>query len=210
MIQVIAADDHPLLQEGIKKVLGKEVDIELCNVVASGNEVLEALAENKADVLVLDMDMPGRSGLDLLKDISQRYPQIPILILTIHPAERFAVRALKAGAVGYLSKSNISDELAKAIRTVSQRNKRYITSEVAEQLAMQVENGNGASHESLSDREFEVFCLLAAGKSVGEIAGKLSLSSNTVHTYRSRVKEKMNMDSNVEMSRYAMENDLIS
>lgn len=154
--------------------------------------------------------MPGKSGVDILKDIKQWYPQLPVLILSIHPEERFALRALKAGAWGYLNKSSITKELVNAVRKIASQKRKHINPAVAEQLANQIDVHGGASlHDSLSDREFQVLGMIASGKEIGEIADELSLSPNTIHTYRSRIKEKMDLKSNVEITRYAMENDLI-
>lgn len=211
MIEVAIADDHPLVREGIKTVLQNEIDIKLTAEASNGKELLTLLDEDQPDIVVVDITMPGKSGLELIKDIKELYPELPILVLSIHPPERFAVRALKAGAKGYLCKSGISDELVKAIRKIVSKKRRYISDEVAEQLANQMDQVNeGPLHDSLSDREFEIMCLIARGKEVSEIAESLSISPHTVHTYRTRIKEKMNLGSNVDMARYVMENELIS
>ncbi len=211
MITVAIADDHPLVREGIKKKLSSEIDIKIIGEASDGSEVLAMLEEGLPDILILDLTMPENSGLDLIKDLLYRYNNLSILVLSIHPPERFAIRSLKAGASGYLCKSSISDELLTAIRKIVIRKRRYITPEVAEQLAMQINEKNGQSmHKLLSDREFEVLCMIASGKNVNTIADELSLSPHTIHTYRSRIKNKMNVESNVEMTRYAIENDLIS
>lgn len=210
MIKVAIADDHPLMLEGIKRVLNREMDIEITGEASKGDEVLAMLDDVLPDILILDLSMPGKSGLDLLKDINVIYPDLSVLILSIHPEERFAVRCIKAGAAGYLNKSAISNELARAVRKIIREKRKYITEGVAEQLASQIDNSGGALHESLSDREFEVLCMIAEGKDVKKIAKKLSLSPHTVHTYRSRIKEKLNLSTNVEMTRYAIENELIN
>lgn len=210
MINVAIADDHPLVREGIKKVLGNEVDIELTGEATDGHEIANLLKKNVPDILILDFTMPGKSGLDLIKDISKAHPSLPILLLSIHPAERFAVRSLKAGASGYLCKSSISEELVNAIRKIINQNKIYITQEVADQLAIEIDHKQRPAHQNLSDREFEVLCMIAGGKSVNNIADELSLSPNTIHTYRSRIKDKMKLSTNVEMTRYALENGLIN
>jgi len=168
------------------------------------------LAEEMPDILILDLTMPGKSGLDILKDIKIIYPDLSVLILSIHPEERFAVRCIKAGAAGYLCKSGIVNELTRAVRRIALENRKYITPKVAEQLVFQVNNEGRPIHASLSDREFEVLCMIADGKDVQEIAKKLSLSPHTVHTYRSRIKEKLNLSTNVEMTRYALQNGLIT
>ncbi len=210
MIKIVIADDHPFIREGIKKVVNGEMDLDVIGEAEDGNELLSILKEKTPNILVLDITMPGKSGLELLKQLNNSYPKLPVLVLSIHSAERFAIRALKAGAYGYLTKTSISDELIKAIRKIVTEKRKYITPEVAEQLASQVDTSKeGALHEDLSDREFEVLCLIASGKDVSDIAEELSLSPQTIHTYRTRIKEKMNISSNVEMTRYAIENDLI-
>ena len=210
MIKVVIADDHPFIREGIKKVVNGKMDLEIIGEAENGDELLSMLEEKTPDILVLDITMPGQSGLELMKHLNDLYPKLPVLVLSIHSEERFAIRALKAGAYGYLTKTSISDELIKAIRKITRENRKYITPEVAEQLASQVDvSKEGALHEELSDREFEVLCMIASGNDVNEIADELSLSPQTIHTYRRRIKEKMNISSNVEMTRYAMENNLI-
>jgi len=216
MINVTIADDHPLVREGIKKVIQQEIDVNLIGEASDGHELLSMLDDHQPDLVITDITMSGKSGLDLIKDIVNRYPGLPVLVLSIHPAERFALRSLKAGAMGYLSKSSISDELVKAIRKIVTQKRRYITDAVAEQLALQVNRTHdskdamdGSLHEILSDREFEVLRMIAAGDQIKTIADKLSISLNTVHTYRARLKTKMNLGTDVEMTRYAMLNDLV-
>jgi len=210
MIKVSVADDHPLMLEGIKRVINRELDIEIIGETSCGADVMNMLGEVMPDILILDLTMPGKSGLDILKDVKVVYPDLPVLILSIHPEERFAVRCIKAGAKGYLCKSGIVNELTRAVKKIVLENRKYITPEVAEQLASQVNNEGRPIHESLSDREFEVLCMIADGKDVQRIAKKLSLSPYTVHTYRSRIKEKLNLSTNVEMTRYAIKNHLIN
>ncbi|SHF77192.1 two component transcriptional regulator, LuxR family [Fodinibius roseus] len=210
MIKIVIADDHPIIREGIQRIVEGENDLQIVGEAEDGYEILELLEQEKPDILVLDITMPGKSGLEILKEINERYPDLPVLILSVHSEERFAVRALKAGAYGYLTKSSISEDLIKAIRKIATENRKYITSEVAEQLASQVDlNQETSRHEKLSDREFQVLCMIASGKTVTEIAEEFSLSPQTIHTYRTRIKEKMNLGSNVEMTRYAIEHNLI-
>ncbi|WP_372636678.1 response regulator [Fodinibius sp.] len=210
MIKIIIADDHPIIREGIQRIVDGENDFHVIAEAKDGYEVLELLEREVPDILILDITMPGKSGLEILKEINEMYPDLPVLILSVHSEERFAVRALKAGAYGYLTKSSISEELIKAIRKIATEKRKYITSEVAEQLASQVDiNQKTSRHEKLSDREFQVLCMIASGQSVTEIAEEFSLSPQTIHTYRSRIKEKMNLSSNVEMTRYAIEHNLI-
>jgi DNA-binding NarL/FixJ family response regulator len=211
MIRITIADDHPLVREGIKRVVRNEIDIDVIGEASDGQQLLSLLNEEMPDLAITDMMMPGKSGLDLVKDITSWYPDLPVLVLSIHSADRFALRSLKAGARGYLCKSGISDELVKAIRKIVNQKRRYITDEVAEQLANQINHqGDSPMHNALSDREFEVLCMIAQGKDIASIADKLSLSTHTVHTYRTRIKEKMNLKSNVEMTRYALKNGLIN
>lgn len=211
MIKVLIADDHPLVREGLKKVVDQStIDIEVVGEASDANELMKKLEEVKPSIVVLDIAMPGKSGLDALKEIKQFYPDLPVLMLSIHPEDRFAIRSLKAGAEGYVNKSSISDQLITAIRKIVTQKKKYISQDVAEQLANRVDlSNNELLHESLSDREYQIMCMIASGKDVNEIAEELSLSVQTVHTYRSRIKDKMGLKSNVEFTRYAMQQNLI-
>lgn len=209
MINVLIADDHALIREGLKKILNGEPDMTL---VGEADNVVELFAQLKrlaVSIVLLDISMPGESGLDALRELHQKYPHIPVLILSIHPEQRFAVRALKAGASGYIMKQSAVEELVQAIRKVVGGGK-YVSASLAEQLATDLDNESGkALHETLSDREFQVMRLIAAGKKSGEIATELSVTLSTVNTYRSRILEKMKMQSNVDLTRYAFENGLI-
>ncbi len=211
MIKIVLADDHILVREGLKKVLESEaLDVEVCGEASSAHELFEVLKQQVPDVILLDIAMPGTSGLDALKEIRRNYPEMPVLMLSMHPANRFAVRSLKAGASGYLTKSSIPEELEKAINTVVNERKKYISPVVAEQLAEQVHmKADELLHQRLSDREYQVMCQIASGKKVNEIADDLSLSVRTVHTYRSRMMEKMNFKSNVDITHYAISHELI-
>lgn len=210
MINVVVVDDHPLMQEGVKKAVDNSIDIKVTGEASNWSELLSILDEQMPDIIVLDINIPQKSGLDILKDLNKQYPDLPILILSMHSEERFAVRSLKAGAMGYLNKSSIKDELEEAIRRISYRKKKYITPKVAELMSEKVDmTYHDMPHEILTDREFQVFCKLAAGEPVNEIAKELSLSTHTIYTYRASIKEKMNFESNVEMARYAINNNLI-
>lgn len=213
MIKVFIADDHPLVREGLKKVVDQStIDIKVIGEASDAYELMEELRKGNStpDIVVLDITMPGKSGLDVLKEVKEFYPDLPVLMLSIHPEDRFAIRSLKAGASGYLTKSSISEQLVKAIRKIVTQKKKYISQNVAEQLASRVDHLNDKPlHESLSDREYQIMCLIASGKKVNEIAEELSLSIQTVHTYRARIKEKMGLQSNVEFTRYALEQNLI-
>ncbi len=209
MINVLIADDHALIREGLKKILSGEPDMTL---VGEANNVVELFLQLKrlaVNIVLLDISMPGESGLDALKELRQKHPHLPVLILSIHPEQRFAVRALKAGASGYIMKQGAVEELVQAIRKVVSGGK-YVSASLAEQLATELDNESGkALHETLSDREFQVMRLIAAGKKSSEIAAELSVTLSTVNTYRSRILEKMKMQSNVDLTRYAIENGLI-
>jgi DNA-binding NarL/FixJ family response regulator len=210
MINIVVVDDHPLMQEGIKIAVDNSIDMKVTGKASNWGELLTILNDHIPDIIILDINMPDKSGLDILKDLQNQHPHLPVLILSMHSEKRFAVRTLKAGAMGYLNKSSISDELEKAIRRIVSRNKKYITPKVAELISEQVNhNNNQMPHESLTDREFQIFCKIASGEAVNKIASELSLSTQTVYTYRANIKEKMNFNSNVEMARYAINNNLI-
>lgn len=211
MINILIADDHPLVREGLKNVVGQStIDIQVVGEASDAHELMERLKETVPDIVILDIAMPGKSGLDVLKEIKDFYPDLPVLILSMHPEERFAIRSLRAGASGYLTKSSISDQMVKAIRKIVVEKRKYISPELAEELAARVDMSNdGALHESLSDREYQIFCMIASGKKVNDIAEELSIGVQTVHTYRSRIKDKMKLGTNVEITRYALENNLI-
>lgn len=211
MIKVFVADDHPLVREGMKKMVNQNtIDIKVAAEAENAHELMDKLRQEVPDIVTLDIAMPGKSGLDVLKELKELYPNLPVLMLSMHPEDRFAVRALKAGAAGYLTKSSISEQLVNAIRKIVVEKKKYISPELAEQLAERVDiNSNKPPHDLLSDREYQIMCMIAAGAKVNDIAEELSLSTQTVHTYRARIKKKMRLESNVEFTRYALEQDLI-
>jgi DNA-binding NarL/FixJ family response regulator len=209
MINILIADDHELIREGLKKILKKEADMEVLGEARNAQEVFDQVKNRKLNIVLLDISMPGLSGLDVLTELRQNYPKLPVLILSMHPEDRFAVRALRAGAAGYVTKDSAVGELVKAIRKVVTGSK-YVSVRLAEKLADELEKGNEKPpHEMLSDREFQVMRMVAAGKKISEIAEELSLSISTVNTYRTRILEKMQMATNVELTRYAIENHLI-
>ena len=209
MIRTIIADDHPLVREGLKKILKEEHDFQVVAEAVNSAEIFALLAKYEADVLLLDINMPGRSGIDVLSEIHTIAPKLRILILTIHPEDSLAVRALKAGASGYITKDAIPSELIVAIRQVAEGHK-YISNKLAGQLAQSVQKNTGdLPHQSLSEREYEVFTHIATGRTLHEISNDLSLSPATVSTYRARIMEKMNMHSNAELMHYALLNKLI-
>lgn len=211
MINVVIADDHPLVREGLKKVVDQStIDIQIAGEASNAHELMDEIRKHEPDLVILDIAMPGKSGLDVLKDIKEFFANLPVLILSMHPEDRFAIRALKAGASGYLNKSSISEKMVKAIRKIVLEKKRYISLDVAEQLADRVDlNSKEPLHDSLSDREYQIMCMIGTGKKVNDIAEELSLSVQTVHTYRSRIKEKMDLKSNVEITRYALQHNLV-
>ncbi|OGO35686.1 MAG: DNA-binding response regulator [Chloroflexi bacterium RBG_16_56_8] len=209
VINVLIVDDHALIREGVKKTLSGETDMA---VVGEANDVMELfkqLERVRVNVVLLDITMPGESGLDALKELHQKYPQVPVLVLSFHPEHRFAIRALKTGASGYITKASATEELVQAVRKIASGGK-YVSAALAEQLASELTDERGRPpHETLSDREFQVMRLFAEGKKSSEIAAALSVSVSTVNTYRMRILEKMKMQSNVELARYAFEHGLI-
>jgi DNA-binding NarL/FixJ family response regulator len=210
MINVLVADDHPLLRNGLKQVLMQEPDIKVGGEAEDSEQVLERLAEPGWDLVILDITMPGRGGLEVLRDIRRIRPEIPVLILSMHPEDQFAVRAIKAGANGYVSKNNAATEVVTAVRKIL-TGKKYVSASLAEMLANALDSDSDrALHESLSDREFQVMCKIASGKTVSQIAAEVTLSVKTISTYRARVLEKMNMHNNAELTRYAIQNNLVS
>lgn len=210
MIRVLVADDHPLLRSGLKHVLSQEPDLLLAGEAEDSEQVLARLAEPGWDVVILDITMPGRGGLECLREIRRLRPEVPVLILSMHPEEQFAVRAIKAGASGYLNKTNAANEVVSAIRKIV-TGKKYVSANLAEMLANALDSDTDrAPHESLSDREFQVMCKIASGKTVSQIAAEITLSVKTVSTYRARVLEKMNMRNNAELTRYAIQRNLVN
>jgi two-component system invasion response regulator UvrY len=208
MINILIADDHELLREGLKKILKKEPDMQVLGEAGNAQQVFELVKNQKLSIVLLDISMPGPSGLDVLTELRRDYPRLPVLILSMHPEDRFAVRALKAGAAGYVTKDGAVAELVNAIRKVVDGGK-YVSPHLAEKLAEDLKKDEKPLHETLSDREFQVMCMIASGKKTSEIAEELSLSVSTINTYRTRVLEKMDMATNVDLTRYAIENHLI-
>lgn len=209
MLRILIADDHSVVRKGLRQILLDEFPTAKIEEVADAEELIKKVMHDKWDVVVSDLSMPGRSGLDALQQIKLSFPQLPVLILSIHPEEQYALRALKSGASGYLSKDTAPDELVKAVQKVL-LGKKYISQSIAEKLADNFSSDTTLfPHESLSDREFDVMKLLANGKSVSEIADMLSLSVTTVSTYRARIMVKMNLRSNSDLTKYALENKLI-
>lgn len=209
MIRVLVADDHPLLRNGLRQILAQERDLMVGAEAEDSDQTLEYVEREPWDIIILDIAMPGRSGLDVLREIRRKHPELPVLVLSMHSEDQFAVRAIKAGANGYISKDNAAAEVVRAIRKIL-TGKKYVSAKLAEILA---DSLNAAAvrppHEALSDREFQVLCQLASGKTVSQIASEITLSVKTVSTYRARILEKMNMRNNAELTRYAIQNSLV-
>jgi len=208
-IKVLVADDHPIVRRGVKQIIEESSDMVVSGEASSGSEVLDRVAESDYDVLLLDISLPGRSGLDILKQVKSMKPTLPVLVLSIYPEDQYAIRALKSGASGYLTKGRAPEELKEAVRKISKGHK-YITSSLAEKLADRLSGGMGElPHETLSDREYQVMCMIASGKMVSRIAEELSLSVKTISTHRSRLLKKMALKNNAELTRYAIEHNLL-
>jgi DNA-binding NarL/FixJ family response regulator len=210
MIRILIADDHAILRAGLKHLLSEATDIVVAGEASSGSETMALVREADFDLLVLDMSMPGRSGIDLIRQIKAERPRLPILILSMHKEDIFAVRALRAGAAGYLCKDNAETQLEAAIRKVAGGG-LYINQTVAERLAQEMVGGNTAvlPHTHLSDREYEVFRDIAAGLGVTEIGQRLNLSVKTVSTHKARIMQKMGFANTAELIQYAMRHQLI-
>ncbi|BBO83296.1 DNA-binding response regulator [Desulfosarcina ovata subsp. sediminis] len=209
MIEVIIADDHPIVRAGLKQIIMEQADISVAAEAANGIDLLRQVRERDYDVILLDLTMPGMDGLDVLKQLRIEKPRIPVVILTIHPESQYALRILKAGAAGYLTKASADGELIKAIRKVH-RGGKYISPSLAERIAFALdEDTHKLPHETLSDREYQVLCLIGTGKTVSRIADELALSVKTVSTYRTRILEKMRMENNAELIHYAVQNGLV-
>jgi two-component system, NarL family, invasion response regulator UvrY len=208
-INVLIVDDHALIREGLKKTLSDEPDMAVVGEADNVVELFKQLDRLPANLVLLDITMPGESGLDALKELHQKYPHLQVLVLSFHPEHRFAVRALKAGASGYITKESATEELVQAIRKIAAGG-RYVSTGLAEQLAADLaDETDKPIHTTLSNREYQVMRLLAAGLKSTEIAEQLAVSVNTVNTYRIRILEKMKMESNVELARYAVDHGLI-
>jgi DNA-binding NarL/FixJ family response regulator len=200
MIRILIADDHPVVRMGVKQILEKVPDMEVADEANDGAEAIEKVTKKKFDVVLLDISMPGLGGLEVLKQLKRKTPSLPILLLSMHPEKQYAIRALKSGASGYLTKKSAPYELETAIRTVTS---------LAKILASHLESYmDKPPHETLSNQEYQVFSMICAGKTQTEIAKDLDLSIKTISTYRNRIMKKMKMKNDVELSRYAMQNHL--
>ena len=209
-MRVLIVDDHAVVRRGLQQILSDEYDDVVFGEAANANEALELVGRNSWDVIILDISMPGRSGLDVLKEIKREQPAVPVLVLSIHPEDQFATRVLKAGASGYMTKESAPDDLVIAIDRV-RAGRKYVSDSLAELLAEDLEHDGVLEepHKRLSDREFEVMLLIASGKTVSEIADELALSVKTISTYRSRILDKVNMKNNAELTHYAVKHGLV-
>jgi two-component system invasion response regulator UvrY len=208
MIRTLIVDDHAIVRKGLRQILEETTDIVVSDEAETGNEALEKIRKNDYDAIILDISMPDRNGLDILKQIKSEKPDLAVLILSIHPEDQYAVRALRSGASGYLTKESAPEELIEAVRRISGRRK-YISSSLAEKLASKLESDSEQPlHEALSDREYEVMLMIAKGSAMKDIAEGLHLSVKTVSTYRSRVLQKMQMKNNAELIHYVISNEL--
>jgi DNA-binding NarL/FixJ family response regulator len=209
MIKVFIADDHTMFREGLKQILAKDTGIIVSGEASNAAELFEKVQKGNFDVLVLDIAMPGRSGIDALKELKQIRRDLPVLILSMYPEDQFAARAIKAGASGYLTKNKTGRELVAAVHRVAS-GKKYIGPDVGEQLAVELERDvDQPPHKRLSDREYQVMCMIASGKTVKQIADELCLSVSTISTNRARILQKMKMKNNAEITRYAIKHDLV-
>jgi len=208
-IKVLIADDHDIVRQGIKTIISETLDIDVVGEAESGDEVLKKIRKLDVDVVIMDYDMPDKNGLDTLIELKVISPQLPVIILSMFPEDHYGVRFLKAGASGYLGKSNVTQQLVEAIRRVA-RGHKFISPNLADKLVLELnKDSEGPLHKKLTDREFQVFHFIAEGKRLKTIAEELHLSINTISTYRSRILEKMEMKNNSDLIRYAIENSLI-
>ena len=208
MISVLIADDHAIVRKGLKQILSEVPDMLIADEAIDGVEALKKVMNNTYDVVVLDISMPRKDGLDVLRTMKSFKPELPVLILTVHPEEKYSVRALRAGASGYLVKTVSPAELILAIRKIS-RGEKYVSPSIAEKLVGELSPSEEPSHLLLSDREYQVMCMFVSGQSLNEIADELSLSVQTVCTYRNRILEKLNMKNIADVIRYAVKNGII-
>jgi two-component system invasion response regulator UvrY len=208
IIKIIIADDHPLFRRGLKHALEETPDIEVIGEASNGDSLLSMIKSDNLDMVLLDISMPGKSGLDLLKQLKSEYSKLPILILSVYPEEQYAVRFIKAGASGYLTKESAAEKLAEAIRKIASGGK-YASTAIIEKLAFDFSDSDKPLHETLSDREYQVFGMISIGKSLTEIGVDLSLSVKTISTHRTRILEKMKMKKNAELIHYAITRNLL-
>jgi two-component system invasion response regulator UvrY len=210
MIRVLVVDDHQIVREGLKHIMSGHDDILVAGEASEGGEALQKVASEEYDLVMLDISLPDMSGLDVLVSIKKQKPILPVLILSIYPEEKYALRALRAGASGYLTKESARNELVQAIHEAVS-GKKYVTSSLAQKLASQLDlNSEKPPHEALSDREYQVLLGISSGKSVNKIASEMFLSPSTISTYRSRILKKLDLKTNADLTRYALENGLLN
>lgn len=208
-MRILVVDDHAIVRKGLIQIISEVPGMHMVDEAGNGIEAMQMLLEKDYDIILLDISMPGKSGLDILRTIKNKRPKIPVLVLSVHPEEQYAIRAIKAGASGYLTKDSAPDELIAAIKKISKGGK-YVTTSLAEKLLYELEpSDEKPGHEILSDREYQVMCMFALGKTLKEIAKELSLSIQTVSTYRMRILEKMRMSTLAEVIRYAIKHGLV-
>ena len=208
-IRVLIADDHAIIRQGLKQILSDTEDLEVVAEADGGVKALQVLRNTQCDVVLMDVSMPDRNGIDTLKLVRKEFPRLPVLILSMHPEEQYAVRALRAGAAGYLSKQGAPEQLVTAIRQVA-AGKKYVSAAVAEELANAIgEDVERPPHEKLSDREYQTLCMISSGKTLTQIAEQLNLSVKTVSVYRARLLEKMKLRNNAELTHYGLKHGLV-
>lgn len=208
-IRVLIADDHAIIRQGLKQILSDTEDLEVAAEADGGVKALQVLRSTQCDVVLMDVSMPDRNGIDTLKLVKKEFPRLPVLILSMHPEEQYAVRALRAGAAGYLSKQGAPEQLVTAIRQVA-AGKKYVSAAVAEELANAIgEDVERPPHEKLSDREYQTLCMISSGKTLTQIAEQLNLSVKTVSVYRARLLEKMKLRNNAELTHYGLKHGLV-
>ena len=209
MIKVVVVDDHAVVREGLKRIVSESGGMTVTGEAADGLEAMRVIKSEPCDVVLLDITMPNKSGLDVLKELHAESPRLPVLVLSVHPEDQYAVRVLRAGAAGYVTKESAPAKLVQAIRKVV-RGGKYVSPSLAERLVFDLgADKDKAPHELLSDREYQVLCLISSGKTVTQIANELALSIKTVSTYRVRILEKLKMKNNAEMTRYAIQEGLV-
>ena len=206
MLRILIADDHPIVRRGLKQILCDEPDISIVREAQSADEVLEFVRARNWDAVILDISMPGRGGLDTLEELKRQYPDLPVLMLSMHPEDQYAARAFKSGAAGYMTKESAPDELVKAIRKIT-KGGRYVSEAFAEKLVAMM-GAEPPSHDNLSAREHQVMLMIASGKTLSQIAEEMALSIKTISTYRTRILEKMQMKSNAEITHYVIKSGL--
>ncbi|ANE53205.1 response regulator [Flavisolibacter tropicus] len=207
-MKFLIVDDHKIIRDGLKQILSKSFPFSICDEGENAEDVFGKLKESSYDVVICDLSMPGRSGLDVVEQIKLTHPDMPILILSMHPEEQYALRALKAGAWGYLNKTGGADILIEAIKRVLQ-GRKFIPASVAEQLTLSLSSPYHSLHEALSNREFHIFKLIAEGKSISEISDLLSLGSTTISTHRARLLKKLHLRTNADLTKYALQHNLL-